>query len=53
MRLPWAKTTRSDKESAEAEARYEGARSHLSILLRELEQTLSRIEDKQRRGFPQ
>lgn len=52
MRMPWTKTAHSDEEAAEAEARYEGARSHLSVLLRELEATLHRIEDKQRRGFP-
>lgn len=52
MRLPWTTTTRSDAEEREAEERYEAARSHLSVLLYELERTLQRIEDKRRRGFP-
>ena len=52
MKLPWATDTRTEAEEREAEERYHAARSHLSVLLRELERTLQRIEDKRRRGFP-
>lgn len=52
MRLPWATDTRSDADQREAEERYRAARSHLSVLLRELQITLDRIEDKRRRGMP-
>lgn len=52
MRLPWTKETRSAAEEAEAEARYLAVRSHLSILLHELQSTLDRIDDKRRRGLP-
>lgn len=52
MRLPWQAPAHSDAEAKAAEGRFTAARAHLSILLRELEQTLARIEDKRRRGFP-
>jgi hypothetical protein len=47
MKLPWARrTSHTDEEQAAAERRFQAVRSHLSILLRELEQTLNRIENK-------
>jgi hypothetical protein len=52
MRLPWQAQVHSDDEADAAEERFKAARSHLSVLLRELEATLARIEDKRRRGFP-
>ena len=52
MKLPWTSHTRSEEERRAAERRYEEARGHLRVLLRELQCTLERIEDKRRRGVP-
>ena len=45
MKVPWARTA---PENDKREARYEAARLHLRVVLNELQQTLSRIEDKRR-----
>lgn len=52
MKLPWVSATRSDEDWAEADRKVAQVRSHLRVLLNELEQTLARIEDKRRRGLP-
>jgi hypothetical protein len=52
VKMPWTTDARSEAEDREAEERYHAARSHLRVLLVELERTLQRIEDKRRRGFP-
>jgi len=47
MRLPWVVRNRHEEERA-AEQRVSAARSHLRIVINELERTVSRLEDKLR-----
>lgn len=49
MRWPWQPVTRSLKEQEKAEIAVLAARSHLRILVTELEVTLDRIADKAKR----
>lgn len=49
MRAPWARVTRSREEIEAADRAVAAVRSHLRVLVTELEQTLDRIEDKARR----
>jgi hypothetical protein len=46
MRWPWERLTRTDTERAQAEARTLAVRSHIRILVRELETTLDRIAEQ-------
>lgn len=46
MRWPWERITRSDREREQAEARTIAVRSHIRILVRELETTLDRIAEQ-------
>lgn len=50
MKLRWA--TRDDPDTEAIETRIAQARSHLRIVLNELNTTVSRIEDKVQRGLP-
>lgn len=49
MRLPWQRVTRTREELAEADQRVAQVRSHLRVLLAELDATLVKVEDKARR----
>lgn len=49
MRWPWERVTRSETETERAEAVVLQARSHIRVLVNELEQTLDRIADKAER----
>lgn len=46
MRWPWQPITRSLREQERAEVAVLAARSHLRVLVNELEATLDRIADK-------
>ena len=49
MRWPWQPITRSLKEQERAEINVLAARSHIRVLVLELQSTLDRIEDKAER----
>ena len=49
MRWPWAPVTRTLKEQEKAEVAVLAARSHIRVLVGELQATLDRIEDKAER----
>lgn len=49
MRWPWQAPTRSEEERWAAEQAVAFARSHLRVLVSELQKTLDRVEDKRRR----
>ena len=46
MRWPWQPVTRTLREQEQAEVNVLAARSHIRILVTELEATLDRIADK-------
>lgn len=46
VRWPWSRVTRTDQERKQAEVRAMAVRSHIRILVNELNQTLDRIADK-------
>ena len=46
MRWPWQRITRSMKEQERAEVAVLAARSHIRVLVTELEATLDRIGEK-------
>lgn len=49
MKWPWQPVTRSLKEQQQAEVSVLAARSHIRVLVAELQATLDRIEDKAER----
>lgn len=49
MRWPWQRVTRTASERQEAELSVMAARSHIRVLVNELEATLDRISDKAQR----
>lgn len=49
VRWPWRRVTRTEHERQQAEARTMAVRSHIRILVNELNLTLDRIADKAER----
>lgn len=49
MKWPWHRVTRTQTEQQEAEVNVAAARSHIRLLVTELEATLDRIADKAQR----
>lgn len=49
MRWPWERVTRTETEQERAEDMVRAARSHIRVLVTDLEATLDRIADKAER----